>query len=60
MEQAHEQNNMSVKIDGGAIGTLKNDQAILKWALAGPSISDILLVAIILTIKTEQILKRNS
>ena len=41
-DQAHEQNNKLVKIDGGAIGILENQNALLKWAVAGPIISDML------------------
>ena len=36
IDQAHEQNNKLVKIDGGAIGILENQNALLKWAVAGP------------------------
>ena len=42
IDQAHEQNNKIVKVDGGAIGILDNDAALLKWAIAGPIISEIL------------------
>ena len=31
-----------MKIDGGAIGILENESALLKWAVAGPTICDIL------------------
>ena len=40
--QAHEQNNKLVKIDGGAIGILDNEEALLKWAVSSPIVSDIL------------------
>eukprot|EP00794_Sanderia_malayensis_P004251 gene4251-4816_t len=42
IDQAHEQNNKVVKIDGGAIGLLDNEAALLKWAVASPIIGDIL------------------
>ena len=38
IDQAHEQNNKIVKVDGGAIGILDNDAALLKWAITGPTI----------------------
>ena len=41
-DQAHEQNNKLVKIDGGAVGILDNEAALLKWAVASPIISEIL------------------
>ena len=40
-DQAHEQNNKLVKIDRGAIGILDNPNALLRWAVAGPVISQI-------------------
>ena len=42
VDQAHEQNNKVVKVDGGAIGILENETALLKWAVAGPIVSDLL------------------
>ena len=42
IDQAHEQNNKVVKVDGGAIGILDNEQALLEWALSGPYISNII------------------
>ena len=42
VDQAHEQNNKVVKVDGGATGILENETALLKWAVAGPIISDLL------------------
>ena len=39
IDQAHEQNNKIVKVDGGAIGILDDEAALLKWAVAGPIIS---------------------
>ena len=38
MDKAHKQNSKSVKIDGGAIGTLDSEQALLEWAVSGPYI----------------------
>ena len=34
MDQAYEQNNKLVKIGGGVIGILENDNAMLKWTVA--------------------------
>ena len=41
-DQAHEQNNKIVKIDGGAIGILDNATALIKWMIAGPEIARLL------------------
>ncbi len=35
IEQAHEQNNATLKGDGGAIGLIQNESALWKWTLAG-------------------------
>ena len=40
--QALEQNNKLVKIDGGAVDILDNEAALLKWAVASPIIGEIL------------------
>ena len=42
VDQAHEQNNKVAKVDGGAIGILENETALLKWAVAGPIVSELL------------------
>ena len=42
IDQAHEQNNKIVKTDGGANGILDNQTSLIKWAVAGPIISQIL------------------
>jgi hypothetical protein len=42
IDQAHEQNNKILKIDGGVIGILDNPTALLKWAISGPIISQML------------------
>ena len=39
------QNNKLVKVDGGAIGILENEATLLKWAVAGLMISDMLETA---------------
>ena len=44
-DQAHEQQNKIVKIDGGAIGILENDDALQEWATADPQIAEILEIA---------------
>ena len=43
-DQAHEQNNKLVKIDGGDIGIMENDTALLNWAISGPQISQMLQI----------------
>ena len=42
IDQAHEQNDKILKTDGGVIGILDNPTALLKWAIIGPVISEIL------------------
>lgn len=43
VNQAHQQNNKVVKVDdGGSIGILENETTLLKWAVAGPIMSDLL------------------
>ena len=42
IDQAHEQNNKLIKIDGGAIGIFENESALLKWTVAGLMVSDML------------------
>ena len=42
IDQAHEQNNKIVKTDGGAIGILDDENALLEWAISGPYISEML------------------
>ncbi len=42
IDQAHEQNNKILKADGGVIGILDNPTALLKWAISGPVISQML------------------
>ena len=34
-DQAHEQNKKRIKGDGGAVGTLDSEKALLKWAISG-------------------------
>ena len=35
-----QKNNKPVKTDGGAIGILDNDEALLEWAVSGPYIAN--------------------
>ena len=42
IDQAHEQSNKLVKIDGGAIGILDNENALVKCAIAAPIITELL------------------
>lgn len=39
IDQAHEPNNKTVKVDWGAIEILDDEATLLKWAVAGPIIS---------------------
>ena len=39
IDHAHEQNNVVVKGDGGAIGLTQNPRAVLRWMVAGPEIA---------------------
>ena len=38
--QAHKQNNKAASVDEGATGTLNNESALLKWALSGLYVAD--------------------
>ena len=40
-DQAHEQNKKRIKGDGGAVGTLDSEKALLKWAISGPVLAKI-------------------
>ena len=42
IDQVHEQNNKILKTDGGVFGILDNPTALLKWAICGLVISEIL------------------
>lgn len=42
VDQAHEQNNALVKGDGGAIGLLDNESALLRWMITGPELARLL------------------
>ncbi|KAG0710519.1 hypothetical protein GWK47_022642 [Chionoecetes opilio] len=39
IDQAHEQNNTSVKGDGGAVGLTENPAALRRWMLSGPEMA---------------------
>lgn len=39
LDHAHEQNNKSVKGDGGAIGLTENSAELLRWMVSGPELS---------------------
>ncbi len=45
VDQAHEQNNKMVKIHGGAIGILDNENALLRWAVSGPVVAEVCKVS---------------
>ena len=42
VDQEHEQNKKVVQVDSGAIGILENETALMKWAVAGPIINNLL------------------
>ena len=42
IDQAHEQNNATVKGDGGAVGLFQSEDALTKWMVSGPEIARIL------------------
>ena len=42
IDQAHEQNNKLVKIEGGAVGILENHTSLMKWMVDGPEINKML------------------
>ena len=39
IDQAHEQNNASVKGDGGAVGLTENLAALRRWMVSGPEMA---------------------
>ena len=39
IDQAHEQNNASVKGDGGAVGLIENSAARRRWMVSGPEMA---------------------
>jgi hypothetical protein len=39
LDQAHEQNNASVKGDGGAVGLTQNPSALRRWMVCGPEMA---------------------
>ena len=39
IDQAHEQNNTSVKGDGGAVGLTENPAALRRWMVSGPEMA---------------------
>ena len=39
IDQAHEQNNASVKGDGGAVGLTENLAALQRWMVSGPEMA---------------------
>jgi len=41
-DQLHEHNNKFIKGEGGAIGILDNENALLKWMVSGPRISSLI------------------
>ena len=42
IDQAHEQSKQLVNIHGGIIGILENSNALLKWAVSGPVVAEVL------------------
>ena len=39
IDQAHKQNNATVKSDGGAVGLTQNPEALRRWMVAGPEVA---------------------
>ena len=39
IDQAHEQNNVSVKVDDGAVGLIENPAALRGWMVYGPEMA---------------------
>lgn len=39
IDQAHEQNNASVKGDGGTVGLTENHAALRRWMVSGPEMA---------------------
>ena len=39
LDESHEQNNASVKGDGGAVGLTEKPAAVLRWMVAGPELA---------------------
>ena len=42
IDHAHEQNNASVKGDGGAVGLTKNHGALRRWIVSGPEMARVI------------------
>ena len=42
IDQAHEQNNASVKGDGGAVGLTENPAALRRWKVSGPEMAHLI------------------
>ena len=42
VDQAHEQNNASVKGDGGAVGLTENPAALQRWMVSGPEMARVI------------------
>ena len=38
-DQTHEQNNASVKGEGGAVGLTENETALRRWIVGGPEVA---------------------
>ena len=42
IDQAHKQNNASVKGDGGAVGLTENSAALQRWMVSGPEMARVI------------------
>ena len=42
IDQAHEQNNASIKGDGGAVGLTQNPAALQRWMVSGPEVARVI------------------
>ena len=43
IDHAHEQNNASVKDDGGAVGQTENSDALRRWMMSGPEMARLIV-----------------
>ncbi len=42
VDQAHEQNNVTIKGDGGVIGQTHDVEALNRWSLASPEVARVI------------------
>ena len=54
IDQAHEQNNASVKGDGGAVGLTENPAALRRWKVSGPEMARLIVELEVSTMKRKK------